>query len=56
MIDIIDAIISIEAPINNQVALDSILTFEKSKFKIFISIAIIIKIEDRFLLIMFSIF
>jgi len=55
-INIIEAMIIIEATKNNQVFLDSILKFEKSKFKIFKIIAIIINIEDKFLFIIFSIF
>ena len=55
-INIIEAMIIIEAVKNNQVFLDSILKFEKSKFKIVKIIAIIINIEDKFLFIIFSIF
>lgn len=52
----IEAIIIIEAPKNNQVFLDSILKFEKSKFNIFNTIAIITSTDGKFRLIIFYCF
>ncbi|MFN3136094.1 MAG: hypothetical protein ACE37L_00290 [Allomuricauda sp.] len=55
-IKIIEAIKTEEAPKKSQVFVDSILKFEKLKFNIFSIIATIIRIEDKFLLIILLVF